>query len=478
MAKHCSRFSLVSYIRQKRGIIGAIPPVSKGLSNMRKCGGEPDREVPLRAAQIGQLYQQGFPGLIGALLGAIILTIALWDVVSHLRLLLWLGIYVLLQIPRLWLVASFRKAAPKGRDVLPWGRWFALGGFMGGLMWGIAGVFLFPPASSGHQFLLSVFVTGIACGAAVSYAPLPAAYIPPICLEMVPLSGRFIYGGAETDLYIGSVVFLFTFILLLAARNIEVANEKSLCLMFEKGDLVDSLTAKTEKLEDLSETLKAEIDERKKIEKKLMESLEEKSVLLREIHHRVKNNLAVVGSLLSLQSRHAKDEHHREMFVDSRDRIRSIALAHEKLYQSESMARISSRDYLQSLVSHLFASVGQLGSHIHLRQEIAEVELDLETAVTLGLVVNELVTNCLKHAFPDGRTGYVTVALEHLGESFLELRVADDGIGLPESINLEGSPSLGLNLLSIFSRQIKGHLEVHRNGGTDIRIRFSRGEQP
>ncbi len=209
-----------------------------------------------------------------------------------------------------------------------------------------------------------------------------------------------------------------------------------------------------------------------------MESLEEKSVLLREIHHRVKNNLAVVSSLLSLQSRHAKDEHHREMFVDSRDRIRSIALAHEKLYQSESMAKISSRDYLQSLVSHLFASVGQLGSHIRLRQEIAEVELDLETAVTLGFVVNELVTNCLKHAFPDGRTGCVTVALERLGESFLELRVADDGIGLPESINLEGSPSLGLNLLSIFSRQIKGHLEVHRNGGTDIRVRFSRGEQP
>ncbi len=436
-------------------------------------GGESDSRLGLRAAQISQLYQQGFPGLMGALLGAVILTIALWEVVSHLRLVLWLGIYVLLQIPRLWLVVSFKKTAPKARDAVPWGRWFVLGNCMGGLMWGIAGVFLFPAASSDHQFLLSVFVTGIACGAAAAYAPLPAAYVPPICLEMVPLSGRFIYEGAETDLYIGGVIFLFTFILLLTARNIEVANEKSLRLMFEKDDLVDSLTAKTQKLESLSGTLKTEIDERKKAEKRLLESLDEKDVLLREIHHRVKNNLAVVCSLLGFQSRHARGEYHRGMFIESQDRIRSMALAHEKLYQSENLSAINSKDYLTSLAHHLRSALLHVGSDVELQPQIAEVNLDLEIGVTLGFIVTELLSNCIKHAFPDGRSGKISLALKEIDDSTLELCVADDGVGLPQDIQLNKPSTLGLDLVRIFCRQLRGNLEVRRDRGTEIILRFS-----
>ena len=441
---------------------------------MTGYGGESDTKPALRAAQISQLYQQGYPSLLGALLGAIILTVALWEVVSHLRLVLWLGIYVLLQIPRLWLVASFKKLAPKDHDALPWARGFVLGNCMGGFMWGIAGVFLFPATSSEHQFLLSVFVTGIACGAATSYAPLRAAYAPTIFLEMIPLSGRFVYEGSATDLYIGSVIFLFTFILLLAARNIEVTNERSLRLMFEKDDLVDSLIAKTRELESLSSSLKTEIDERKKAEKRVIQSLDEKDVLLREIHHRVKNNLAIVSSLLGFQSRHARDQYHREMFIESQDRIRTMSLAHEKLYQSENLSAINSKDYLTSLARDLKSALTHVGSDVQLQLEIAEVSLDLEIGVTLGFIVTELLSNCIKHAFPDGGSGKISLILTENSNSALELTVTDNGIGLPEDIQFQNPNTLGLDLVRIFSRQIRGQLEVRRNHGTEIVLRFSR----
>jgi signal transduction histidine kinase/CheY-like chemotaxis protein len=214
--------------------------------DMTGCGMKTEDVTLLRATQIGQLYHQGFPGVIGALSGGIILVIALWDVVSNFRLLLWLGSYIVVDISRFWLVTAFKKAEPKGLNVLPWGKRFAIGAFAGGAMWGIAALFLFPAYSPAHQFLLSVFGTGIACGAAATYAPLRSAYLPCILVVLTPLSVRFVYEGSETNFIIGGVIFLFSFLLIHTARNIEVAGERSLRLMFEKNDLVESLTQKTQ----------------------------------------------------------------------------------------------------------------------------------------------------------------------------------------------------------------------------------------
>jgi PAS domain S-box-containing protein len=217
-----------------------------------------------------------------------------------------------------------------------------------------------------------------------------------------------------------------------------------------------------------------DITERRKSDNRIRASLKEKEALLREIHHRVKNNLAVVSSLLGLQSRHAKDEYHRGMFLDSRDRINSMALAHEKLYRAENLSAINSRDYLSSLVRHLMAALGCVGTNVELQLEVAEVELDLQTGITLALIASELVSNCLKHAFPDGRAGKIFFTLKETGHASLELSVVDDGVGLSENIESEKPNTLGLDLVRIFSRQLNGHLEFRRNGGTEVVLRFSR----
>ncbi|MBI5250249.1 MAG: PAS domain S-box protein [Desulfomonile tiedjei] len=220
-------------------------------------------------------------------------------------------------------------------------------------------------------------------------------------------------------------------------------------------------------------TLCRGIIERKKAEEQIRESLKEKEVLLREIHHRVKNNLAVVSSLLRFQGRHAKDEYHRRMFLESQDRIRSMALAHEKLYQSDNLSEINSRNYLSSLAEHLMAGLGHVGSNVKLQLQIAEIDLDLETCVTLGFIVTEMVNNSLKHGFPDGRTGKISVILREIEESILELSVADDGVGLPENIQIQNPGTLGLDLVRIFSRQLRGQLEVRRDRGTEVILSFN-----
>lgn len=426
----------------------------------------------IREAQIGQLYQQGLPGLIGALAGAIVLTVALWDVVSHLRLVLWLGTYCLLQIPRFWLVAAFKRANPKGTYAESWGKWFALGSNAGGVMWGIAGVLLFPADSPAHQFLLSVFVTGIACGAAATYAPLPSAYVPTILAELTPLSARFIYEGSETNIFIGGVVFLFSFILLLTARNIEVASERSLGLMFEKNDLVASLTDKTTKLERLSESLQAEIEERRRAEESLSESLDEKEVLLREIHHRVKNNLQVMSSLIRLQSRYVADAPCHTILREMEGRVISMALVHEKLYQSDSVANLRLSDYFPALLSHLLATHRVDEAIIKVHVDLDDPPINMAQALPLGFILTELVSNCLKHAFPRGEHGNIRVTFRKAANSNMVLSVSDDGVGLPEHVKIETPETLGLRLVRTFVRQLEGDLAINRNGGTEVSIFF------
>ncbi len=204
----------------------------------------------------------------------------------------------------------------------------------------------------------------------------------------------------------------------------------------------------------------------------LRASLQEKEILLREIHHRVKNNLAVVNSLLRLQSRHAKDGFHREMFREAQDRIRAMAMAHEKLYQSGNLARVRIRDYVGSLVDHLSASTGRVGNKIELIKDIEDLSFGLETAGPLGFILTELVSNCIKHAFPQALKGKIHIRLRRFKGDTFELIVGDDGIGFPGDVALEDPRSLGLNLVRIFSRQLRGKLDIVHNRGTDIKLTF------
>jgi PAS domain S-box-containing protein len=212
-----------------------------------------------------------------------------------------------------------------------------------------------------------------------------------------------------------------------------------------------------------------DITDRRQAEEQIKASLREKEVLLKEIHHRVKNNLQVTSSLLKLQSTFIEDPQAREMFADSQNRIRSMALVHEKLYRSSDLSRINFSEYVESLAALLFRSYGVNSNLIKLQLSGENVFLSIENAVPCGLILNELLSNCLKHAFPNGRGGEIRVQIGHTPERLI-LNVADNGIGLPKDLNIETTETLGLQLVRTLTRQLSGELQVQCDGWTEFKI--------
>ncbi len=200
--------------------------------------------------------------------------------------------------------------------------------------------------------------------------------------------------------------------------------------------------------------------------------LGEKEVLLKEVHHRVKNNLQVISSLLSLQSARISDAGVKDALRESQNRVRSMALIHEKLYQSSDLAQVDFAGYLRSLVNFLAQSYRQQADHVALDVQATSVRLDLETAIPCGLIVNELVSNSLKHAFPDGRSGSITVSLQPDEVGRWCLRVSDDGVGYVSAPNTSRS-SLGLSLVETLTAQLGGTITVSTEHGVNTSICFN-----
>lgn len=221
----------------------------------------------------------------------------------------------------------------------------------------------------------------------------------------------------------------------------------------------------------------ADITERKKAEEKIKASLREKEVLLQEIHHRVKNNLQVISSLLKLQSEYIKDKQAFQMFKESQDRVKSMALVHEKLYLSKDLMNIDFKDYIQDLTYKLFRSYGVDPSKIALRMDVKDISLRIDTAIPCGLIINELIPNSLKYAFPPGRDGEIKVALRYIDKNEIELKVKDNGVGLPEDFDFRKTKSLGLHLVTIVAEdQLDGRIKLNRVKGTEFKITFKRGK--
>ncbi len=216
--------------------------------------------------------------------------------------------------------------------------------------------------------------------------------------------------------------------------------------------------------------LRNQLVERQRIEEKLRASVAEKEVLLREIHHRVKNNLQIISSLLSLQASHVTHADTVAMIHDSQHRIRSMALVHEQLYRSSDLAQIDFPAYVQQLVAHLQYAYVQ--SDIQLTTHLDSAFSDLDTALSCGLIVNELVSNALKHAFPDGRSGEVQIKFQIGNPGPHILVIQDDGIGIPEDLDLQTTDSLGLQLVNSLVHQLEGTLELSAVAGTTFTIRF------
>ena len=215
-----------------------------------------------------------------------------------------------------------------------------------------------------------------------------------------------------------------------------------------------------------------DITKRKKAQEQIKKDLKVKEVMLREIHHRVKNNLQVIISLLNLQSQRINDDKVREIFDISKARIRSMALVHEKLYGSENLDSINFDEYIRSLTRHMLGIVGEIAYYVKVDIDVKDVVLDINKAIPCGLIINELVSNAFKHAFPDymdkpeGRKGNINISMYKDKQGKYNLIVQDNGIGLPKDFNIKNIKSLGMILITSLTEQINGNIEVIRDKGT------------
>jgi PAS domain S-box-containing protein len=218
----------------------------------------------------------------------------------------------------------------------------------------------------------------------------------------------------------------------------------------------------------------ANTSDRKKAEENLRQSLEEKTALLKEVHHRVKNNLQIVASMLNLQANRVHNREALAALQDTQNRVASMALLHETLYRSDNLARINFASYVGELCANLLRAHGPEAARINIERHVARIGLPLEQSVPCGLIINELVANSLKHAFPGTRTGQIVVTLQAAANHHLLLQVSDDGVGLPEGFDLASSSTLGLRLITNLATQLEGRWEVNplEPSGTTFKLVF------
>jgi PAS domain S-box-containing protein len=215
-----------------------------------------------------------------------------------------------------------------------------------------------------------------------------------------------------------------------------------------------------------------DITDRKLAEAKIQASLQEKEVLLKEIHHRVKNNLYIISSLLDWQADSTPDSHLLDVFTEIQNRIQTMVLIHEQLYQSEDLGQVDFGQYISRLVENLCFSYSQINNTVQPLIQVEPVQLNLETAIPCGLLINELVTNSLKHGFPKGESGEIYIQFYQSEDGLLHLSVRDNGIGIPADLNWQNSPSLGLKLVRILSQQLRAKVECDCTNGTIFTLTF------
>jgi PAS domain S-box-containing protein len=204
-----------------------------------------------------------------------------------------------------------------------------------------------------------------------------------------------------------------------------------------------------------------DITERVRMEMFFRSTLKEKETLIKEIHHRVKNNLQLISSMLGLQAHHIRDDEVSKIFRDSKDRIKSMALIHEKLYQSKNLTDIDVAEYLSTLIGYLISSHGVQQHSIRFTQSVGEFRLEIDIMIHLGLLVNEIVTNSVKHAFPGGREGEIRIEASEGGlPGTITVRISDTGVGLPKGTDLGNAQTLGLQLIVMLTSQLNGTIAL------------------
>lgn len=218
-------------------------------------------------------------------------------------------------------------------------------------------------------------------------------------------------------------------------------------------------------------TERNELEELKRSKIELQNALKEKEMLLKEIHHRVKNNLMIISNLLELQSYYVRDKADLNVFRESKTRADSMALIHERLYQSTDLKSIDIGDYIRNLAADIFDTYVIDPDQINLMVRVDDIRLDTNTAIPLGLIINELLTNSLKYAFPNDKKGNITIELNKNDDKFT-LIIKDDGIGFPSDLDYKNTETLGLELVNSLTQQVNGNMELISADGTEFRITF------
>lgn len=214
-----------------------------------------------------------------------------------------------------------------------------------------------------------------------------------------------------------------------------------------------------------------DITKRIEMENDLRHALDDKEMLIKEIHHRVKNNLMIISSLLNLQSSYIEDEGALDVFRESENRANAMAKIHERLYQSTDLKNIDFGEYIQNLTNDLYMTMVSDTERIKMVIDVEDVSIDINTVVPLGLILNELVTNSMKYAFPPGESGYIKVELHRENENIV-LKVSDNGVGIPEDVDYQNTSSLGLQLVDNLTMQVRGELDLDRSQGTTFTLTF------
>ncbi|EQA44323.1 histidine kinase [Leptospira broomii serovar Hurstbridge str. 5399] len=345
----------------------------------------------------------------------------------------------------------------------------ALGPEGGGMIW------LFP-----FPVLTGVLFGVIPCIFAL-FGNFMALLITSLALSQFQLTwsmpqDRFFVVGFNFLVSNGIVCLSLTILMLGLQRNIE-----------RKNNLLDNLKKRRSQIARSKKHLESEIIQKGDIEKRLAEHLKEKEVLLQEIHHRVKNNLQIVSGMLNLQNLYTQDTQAIEVLEKAQDRIRAMALIHDHLYQQGKFSTVFMNKYLESLINHLIVSQAPPGNRIRFETQWEPILIPMEKAIPCGLIVNELISNSLKHAFPNGRKGTITVRLEER-QNGLALCVMDDGVGLPKDSSAflflsagkmpiadgDKHDSLGLMIIQSLAGQLKARIIMEPSEGTSIRLEFSR----
>ncbi len=259
----------------------------------------------------------------------------------------------------------------------------------------------------------------------------------------------------------------FTFVI----EDISVQKKAEEDLARLNAGLEERVMERTAELARTNDSLIAEISQRTAAEDQLKQSLHEKEILIKEIHHRVKNNLQIIVSLLYLQAKKTSDPGSADALIDSQTRVKSMSLVHENLYQSGDLASINFEGYLRNLIKNLMVSYGIENNRVVTRLDVKDLPITINTAIPLGLIMNELVSNSLKYAFLPGQPGEIAITGSVSGGN-LVITMKDNGRGIPADFDWRHTQSLGLNLVLMLTRQLKGTVELSRESGTVFTLTF------